>query len=82
LGDYQAFYLNGTTVIQRLPSLNPTSGSDYSEYPIAEKVTQFRIERVMGANGTTVLVDFTLTLSPPGGEPVSLNTRVVVGSGL
>ena len=80
--DGQVFYLSGTKLLERLPNINAVDGMAYTEYPIADNVSQFRIERVLGANGSTVLVDITLTLSPSGGEPVSLNTKVGIGSGL
>lgn len=80
--DEHVFFLNGTTLMERLPDINAADGADYTEYPIAENVSQFRVERLLGANGSTVLVDLTLTLSPPGGVPVTLNTRVGMGSGL
>jgi type II secretory pathway pseudopilin PulG len=80
--DTQVFFLNGTTLMERLPNINPADGTAYTEYAIAENVSQFRVERVLGANGSTVLVDITLTLSPSGGQPISLNTRVGVSSGL
>jgi hypothetical protein len=80
--DNQVFYLNGTTLRERLPNVGAANGTAYTEYPIADNVSQFRVERLLGANGSTVLVDLTLTLSPPGGTGVSLNTRVAVGSGL
>jgi prepilin-type N-terminal cleavage/methylation domain-containing protein len=80
--DSQVFFLNGTTLMERMPNINPDDGTAYSEYVIAENVTQFRVERVLGANGSTVLVDITLTLSPSSGQPFSLNTRVGIGSGL
>jgi prepilin-type N-terminal cleavage/methylation domain-containing protein len=80
--DSQVFFLNGTTLMERMPNINPADGTAYTEYAIAENVSQFRIERVLGANGSTVLVDITLTLSPSGGETVSLNTRIGVSGGL
>lgn len=80
--DNQVFFLNGTTLMERLPNVGAADGVDYTEYAIAENVSQFRVERVLGANGSTVLVDITLTLSPPVGDAVSLNTRVAVGGGL
>ncbi|MEQ1560991.1 MAG: hypothetical protein ABL933_18910, partial [Methyloglobulus sp.] len=80
--DHQLFFLNGTTLMERLPNINAADGTAYTEYSIADNVSQLRVERVLGANGSTVLADITLTLSPSGGEPVSLNTRVAVGSGL
>jgi prepilin-type N-terminal cleavage/methylation domain-containing protein len=80
--DDQVFYLSGTALMERLPNINGADGTAYTEYSIADNVSQFRVERVLGANGSTVLVDIALTLSPSGGNPVSLNTRVGVGSGL
>jgi prepilin-type N-terminal cleavage/methylation domain-containing protein len=80
--DSQVFFLNGTTLKERLPNMNPVDGSQYTEYAIADNVSQFRVERVPGGNGSSILVDITLTLSPSSGEPVSVNTLVGVGSGL
>lgn len=80
--DNQVFFLSGSTLMERLPDINPVDGTDNTEYPIAENVSQFRVERIPGANGSSVLVDITLILTPPGGDPVSLNTRVGVSSGL
>ncbi len=80
--DSQVFFLNGTTLMERMPNINPADGTAYTEYAIAENVSQLRVERLLGANGSTVLLDITLTLSPAGGNPVSLNTRVGVSSGL
>lgn len=96
--DEQVFFLDNTDpknikLMERIPNINAVNGADYTEYAIAENVSQFRVERVLGANGSTVLVDITLTLwplgcdplkpnIPVGCEPVSLNTRIGVGSGL
>jgi prepilin-type N-terminal cleavage/methylation domain-containing protein len=80
--DDQVFFLSGTTLMERLPNLNAADGSAYTEYPVADNVSQFRVERVLAADGNSVLVDISLTLSPPGASVVSLNTRVAVGSGL
>lgn len=73
------FFLNGSTLMQRIPNLNPVDGNDYGEYAIAENVSQFRIERIVGGDGKTVLVDLTLELTPPNASPVSLNTRIRLG---
>jgi prepilin-type N-terminal cleavage/methylation domain-containing protein len=80
--DPVVFHLNGTTLMQRMPNLNPADGTEFGEYPIAENVTQFRVERIVGGDGKTVLVDITLELSPPDVEKVSLKTRIRVGSRL
>lgn len=78
--DPVVFFLSGTTLIERLPDINPASGADYSEYAIAENVTLFRVERIAGPSAT--LVDVTLEITLPNSEPTSLNTRVRVRGGL
>lgn len=80
--DSVVFFLDGSTLMQRIPNINPVDGTDYAEYPIAENVTQFRVERILGNDGQTVLVDITLTISPVDIEPVTLKTRIGVASGL
>lgn len=80
--DPVVYYLNGTTLMERLPNINPVDGKDYTAYPIADNVSQLLVKRVMGGNGSTVRVDITLTLSPPDAIPVTLNTTIAVGSGL
>lgn len=77
--DPVVFFLSGATLMERLPNLNPANGADYSEYAIAENVTHFRVERVAGPSA--LLVDLTLEISLPGGEPTRLNTRVRIGGG-
>lgn len=80
--DTVVFFLNGTTLMQRIPDINPVDGTDYTEYPIAEDVSQLRVERILANDGESVLVDITLTISPVDIEPVTLNTRIGVASGL
>jgi len=75
------FFLAGSTLMERSPNLTSYWGGDYTEYAIAENVTHFRIERVPDAGKRAVLVDITLELTLPDGEPTSLNTRVRVGGG-
>ena len=79
--DVVAFYLDGSELIERRPDLNPVDGNDFSEHVIAENVSRFRVERIPDTGKRAVLVDITLELTPPGGEPTSLNTRVRVGGG-
>jgi prepilin-type N-terminal cleavage/methylation domain-containing protein len=79
--DPVVFFLSGSTLIERRPNLNPADGTDYTEYPIADYVTHFRVERIPGTGKRSVLVDITLQLTLPDLEPVSLNTRVRVGGG-
>jgi len=79
--DPVAFYLNGSTLIERRPNLNPVDGTDFTEYVIAENVTRFRVERIPDAGKRAVLVDIALEISNPSGDPLSLSTRVRVGGG-
>jgi len=80
--DPVVYFLNGTTLMERMPNINPASGADYTEYPIADNVSQFLVKRVMGGNGTTALVEISLTLTVAGADPVTLITRIGVGSGI
>ena len=80
--DSVVFFLSGTTLLERIPNLNPVDGTDYTEYPIADNVTHFRVERVPDAGRRAVLVDITLELTLPDREPASVNTRIRVGGAL
>lgn len=80
--DPVVFYLNGTTLMQRIPKLNAADGTEYSSYVLAQNVTQLRVERIPAADGHSVLVDIRLTLSPPNAEPITLNAQVRVGGNL
>ena len=80
--DAVVYFLSGTTLMERLPDLDPADGTDYTETPIAENVSQLRVERLApGPNDRAVLVDLTLALTAPSGESVTLHTRVRVGGG-
>jgi prepilin-type N-terminal cleavage/methylation domain-containing protein len=76
--DAVVFYLNGATLVERLPDVNPTSGTDFTERVIAENVATFRVERIPQGAGRAVLVDLSLSLA---GEfaAVDLHTRMRVG---
>ena len=75
------FFLSGTTLIERRPNLNPADGADYTEFPIADNVTHFRVERIPDGGKRAVLIDITLELTNLNGETIGLNTRVRVGGG-
>lgn len=79
--DAVVFFLDSGVLMERRPNLNPADGADFSKYAIAENVTRFRVERIPAIGKRSVLVDITLELTPPGGDPVSLNTRIRVGGG-
>lgn len=80
--DPHVFYLNGTTLMERLPTILPADGSKFNAYAIAENVSQFRVERIIAGDVTKVLVDITLTITPTQGDPVTLSSRVAVSAGL
>lgn len=80
--DPVVFFLNGTTLMQRIPNINSVNGQQYTHYVVAENVSQFLVKRLPGNDGASVLVDITLALTPPGGDPIVLNSRVGVGSAL
>jgi hypothetical protein len=80
--DPVVYFLRGTTLVERLPNLDPADGLDFSERPIAENVSDFRIERLApGANDRAVLVELTLEFATASGETVDVTTRVRVGGG-
>ncbi len=80
--DPVVYFLNGTTLIQRIPNINPVDGTDFQENPIAENVSSFQVIRLAQGSGRAVLVELTLEITAANGEISSFNTRVAVGSGL
>ena len=90
--DPVVYYLNGDSLIERMPARwntdgistpdGPVDGRDFEESVIAENVTRLRFERL--DDGTALeLVDIVLELTDPtSGETVSLQTRVRIGGAL
>ena len=84
--DTVIFRLSGSTLVERTPVPWDTDGNatvngrDYVENTVANHVTRFRVERVAGSSLRSPLIDLTLELTGPGGETVSLNTRVRAGA--
>lgn len=79
--DPVVFFLGSSTLMERRPNLNPADGTDFTEFPIAENVTRFRVERIPQGGGRAVLLDLTLDTTGPSGKTITLNTRVRVGGG-
>ena len=79
--DPVVFFLDSTTLIERRPVISPGDGADFSEFPIADNVTRFRVERIPQGGGRAVLIDLTLDVTGASGKTISLNTRVRVGGG-
>lgn len=81
--DVVAYRLSGTTLLERLPNLNPSNGNAFTERPIADGVADFRVEYIPPvAAGQPAMLDITLTLAAPDGVTASLNTSVRIGAGL
>jgi prepilin-type N-terminal cleavage/methylation domain-containing protein len=80
--DPVVYFLNGTTLIQRVPNINPVDGSDYQENPVADNVSSFQVKRFPQGGGRAVLVEIILEITSSDGELVVFNTSVGVGSGL
>lgn len=90
--DPVVYYLNGNSLIERMPARwdtdgistpdGPVDGRDFEESVLAQNVTRLRFERL--DDGTALeLVDILLELTDPdSGESVSLQTRVRIGGAL
>lgn len=84
--DTLAFYLNGTTLMERHPvpwdeNLDgKISGLDVIESPLAENVTRLRIERLPRSLSGAQLVAIELELTAASGETVLLQTQMRVGA--
>jgi prepilin-type N-terminal cleavage/methylation domain-containing protein len=90
--DPVVFYLDGSTLMERMPVPwnedgisvpdGPVDGRDFVASTIADNVTRFRVERIAAASGTPQLVSIELELTGPTGTVVNLETRVRVGGAL
>ncbi len=90
--DPVVFYLDGSTLMERMPvpwnedgistPNGPVDGRDFVASAIADNVTRFRVERLSPA-GSSQVVDITLELTDPDtGEAVNLHTQIRVGGAL
>jgi len=84
--DAVVFYLKDDALIERHPvpwdetASNGITGRDYIELTIAEGVTRFRVERIIGS-GKGDIVDITLEVTGEDtGEVLSLHTRARIGA--
>lgn len=87
--DTVAFYLSGTKLIERQPSLTDQNGDsvingkDFVESVLADNVSRFRVERMAVNGAAKQLLDLLLELRDPlSTETVSLRTKVRLGGGL
>ncbi len=73
------FRLSGTTLLERIPNLNPVDGADSTESVLAENVSQFRVERISpGSDDRALLVHIALELVGPNGSTLSLSSHARV----
>ncbi len=90
--DPVVFYLNGSSLMERMPVPwnedgistpdGPVDGRDFVASVIAENVTRLRVERVATAGGSAQLVAIELELTGPTGAVVSVESRVRIGGAL
>ncbi|MBT8143240.1 MAG: prepilin-type N-terminal cleavage/methylation domain-containing protein [Gammaproteobacteria bacterium] len=82
--DPVVFYLEGSELVERsafphdFTGNGSIDGRDFVEATLVERVSMFRVERIVAPRA--ILVDITLELSEPDGLSVRLNTRVRVGA--
>lgn len=79
--DTVVYFLNGTTLMERLPDVGAADGTAFSESPIAENVSLFEVERLVPAPGDrALLVKIKLELATPEGDSILLESTARVGS--
>lgn len=84
--DTLAFYLDGTTLIERHPvpwdenGDGKVTGLDVIESAIAENVSRFRVERLPRSLNGAQLVAIELELTAASGETVQLQTQMRLGA--
>jgi hypothetical protein len=82
--DPVVFFLSGTTLLERTPvnwdenSDATVDGLDFVENPVADNVSQFRVEKVNIGSKKNILVDISLTLAS-GPDTITLQSRTRLG---
>ncbi len=79
--DPVVFYISGSSLIERMPVINPLDGTLYIENTIASQVSYFQVTRLPQGGDRAPQVEIKLTLTATDGESFSL-TVTVAGSGL
>ncbi len=74
---------DGTTLMERMPTLNPVTGADYAERPILQaQLVELEVERLpAGPDDRGVLVEITLLLHDAEAGDLTLQSLVRVGKG-
>lgn len=74
--DPVVYYLQGTTLVERMPNLNPLNGNDFTEHPLIENVTGFSATLI--PQGRRNIVEISLDVSNSN-ETIHLDSRERVG---
>ncbi len=80
--DPVVYYLNGSQLIERLPSLTDTNGdssvtgADFIENPIVDNVTEFVVSLISQGSGNATLISISLGLMNADGDTVKLQARI------
>lgn len=78
--DVVLYRLDGTNLIERTPNLNPADGRSFTERIIASRVTAFSAQRLANrATDRHSLLEISITIDDPDGEPYSISATVQVG---
>lgn len=77
--DPVVYRVSNGQLLERLPNINPGSGADYTERPIADKVVSLEITRIATGNRRTREVLVRLTLGDPAGETATWTRRLRLG---
>ena len=76
--DSVAYFLQGTNLRERMPTLDPSSGSSFVDNTIAEDVTLFRVERLPRGSRRFELLDITLEIGA-GDAAIQIRTKARIG---
>lgn len=71
-----AYFLSGSDLIERLPNLSPTSGTDYTERVIATRVTAFSVTAISsGTADRFKQIEISLSVENDTGGAYTITTR-------
>lgn len=78
--DPVVYRVSNGQLLERMPNINPGSGADYTERPIADKVVSLEVTRIATGNRRTREVLVRLTLGDPAGETATWTRRLRLGT--
>lgn len=77
--DPVVYRVSNGQLLERMPNLTPTSGADYTERVIADKVVSLAVTRIATGNRRTREILVVLTLGDPAGETATWTRRLRLG---